>query len=397
LRTQFLAAIFTLTVAAAVMLSVGATAVSAQASDPADESDVTPATAVPGVPGDADDPDVDDEPAADDLPTTDAPPSAQTGPVGGADDEAGDEGDDDASDEPEEGAVDEEELDPVDLVVAECQGIEATIVGTPGNDMLVGTSDRDIIFAGAGNDRIQGGAGDDIICGAGGDDIIDGGAGFDWVVGGAGDDRIRGNSGSDMLLGGPGDDILAGGPNRDVLIGNTGDDFCRGGRGNDRSDLCEETLGVQTLAPRAHAALELLMMERINTLRTSARTFDRPEAVSGPIRSVKRVGLDKDLEAVSEGQAIELIEARDRVGSLSEDLEADIGPDPDRNALGQIVFVACGPIRRAELINQMFFAAIQNPTTFESLIVADFENVGVAIQRGNGCWYTVATFTGNAN
>lgn len=310
------------------------------------------------------------------LPTEPAAPPAQNG----------------ADDESASADVPDVEVD----IVAECQGIEATIVGTDADDVLVGTNERDVIFAGPGDDVIRALGGDDIICGAGGNDTIDGGTGFDWILGGAGADRLRGGAGTDMLRGGPDDDVLAGGPNRDVLIGNTGTDLCIGGQGNDRADRCEETRGVQTLDGRTHAGLELLMTERINLLRTDAGSFAHPDGVTGT-RSAKRVGLDKRLEAISEAQAVALIADGNRDGALSEDLGAALGPNPDRNASGQVVFTACGPYHRADLINQLFFVAIEDGQTFESLIVRDFDKIGVAIVRGNGCWYAIATFEGLAN
>lgn len=342
----------------------------------------------------------------DDLPTEVGPPEVQSGPVGPVDIDLPTEvgppevqsgpTEVDPANESESAAPNRPPL-PAIATGAECEGIEATIVGTAGDDVLIGTDERDVIFAGPGDDIIRGGAGDDIICGAGGNDIINGGSGFDWILGGSGADRLRGDAGSDMLRGGPGDDRLAGGPNRDVLIGNTGTDVCIGGQANDRADRCEETRGVQTLDQRAHAALEVLMTERINLLRTAAPSFEAPSDVSAPARPVKRVGLDKELEAVSESLAVQLIAAKNREGDLSPDLDVALGPDPDRNAAGQIVFVACGPHRRADLVNQLFFVALADGPTFASIIVPDFDDIGLAVVRGNGCWYVVATFAGHAN
>src|SRR4051812_15572614 len=49
--------------------------------------------------------------------------------------------------------------------VLKCRGVPATIVGTPGDDVIQGTSGDDVIVAGAGNDFISGNGGDDLICG----------------------------------------------------------------------------------------------------------------------------------------------------------------------------------------------------------------------------------------
>jgi len=100
---------------------------------------------------------------------------------------------------------------------AKCRGKVATIVGTPGNDMIKGTPGRDII-AGLG--------GNDVILGAGGNDLICGGAGNDRINGGNGNDVILGQRGWDTMLGAAGADQLIGGPGRDVANGQAGRDRC---------------------------------------------------------------------------------------------------------------------------------------------------------------------------
>ena len=87
-------------------------------------------------------------------------------------------------------------------VVPTCDGVPATIVGSPGDDVLFGTGGDDVIFAGDGNDEVSGGGGDDRVCG---------GAGNDQLFGGVGTDRLFGDDGSDVLFGGDGDDRLDGG------------------------------------------------------------------------------------------------------------------------------------------------------------------------------------------
>jgi Ca2+-binding RTX toxin-like protein len=109
-----------------------------------------------------------------------------------------------------------------------CRGLDATLVGTPDDDVLEGTAGRDVIFAGAGDDRIRARAGKDVVCGADGADRIRGGKRRDVLVGGAGPDRLFGGPGRDLLIGGtPG----AGVPNIDS-------DRCVGGRGRDSSEGC---------------------------------------------------------------------------------------------------------------------------------------------------------------
>ena len=88
-----------------------------------------------------------------------------------------------------------------------CDGIRATIVGTPGDDAILGTDAPEVIAGRDGADAIDAGGGDDLVCGGPGADILDGG------------------TGRDLVFGGPGNDVLDG-DIRDVLIGDTGYDRC---------------------------------------------------------------------------------------------------------------------------------------------------------------------------
>lgn len=90
-----------------------------------------------------------------------------------------------------------------------CNGAPATIIGTPGDDLIIGTPGPDVIVGLGGNDRIYGMGGDDIICG---------------------------NEGMDVIFGGSGNDFIDGGPDHDV---------CIGGTGTDMAVNCEMTHGVQ--------------------------------------------------------------------------------------------------------------------------------------------------------
>ncbi len=78
-----------------------------------------------------------------------------------------------------------------------CQGSNATIVGTPGDDRLVGTRRNDVIDGQGGNDSITGKGGNDKLCG---------GPGNDTLLGGTGNDKISGGSGADIVKGGGGKD-----------------------------------------------------------------------------------------------------------------------------------------------------------------------------------------------
>jgi hypothetical protein len=71
-----------------------------------------------------------------------------------------------------------------------CAGLKATIVGTPGPDVLTGTPGRDVIVARGGNDVIRARGGDDIICAGAGDDRIFGGKGLDLAITGGGRDIL---------------------------------------------------------------------------------------------------------------------------------------------------------------------------------------------------------------
>ena len=132
-----------------------------------------------------------------------------------------------------------------------CEGVTATIIGTPGSDLIRGTSGPDVIVRGDKKDLIYGLSGGDRICGDGiddirgngGDDQLFGGANVDVVAGGNGNDFIDGGKPSDALKGGKGldtiegrgeDDLLRGGEKKDIIRGQGGDDDLRGESGNDK-------------------------------------------------------------------------------------------------------------------------------------------------------------------
>ena len=96
-----------------------------------------------------------------------------------------------------------------------CHGLEVTVAGTAGPDVLTGTDGRDVIRGFAGRDTIDGGGGNDVICGGRDKDVVNGGAGNDWLGGGHREDTI---------YGGDGNDVLRGGMRRDRLDGGAGDD-----------------------------------------------------------------------------------------------------------------------------------------------------------------------------
>jgi Ca2+-binding RTX toxin-like protein len=137
-----------------------------------------------------------------------------------------------------------------------CGGDQATIVGTPGDDVIEGTDGRDVILALGGDDLVKGNDGKDKICGSGGKDKLKGGRKADTLKGqGANDklngargrdklegdddnDKLKGGRGKDRLEGGPGRDRLRGGKGRDSLDGGDGEDRCKGGGSKDRAKRC---------------------------------------------------------------------------------------------------------------------------------------------------------------
>ncbi len=136
-----------------------------------------------------------------------------------------------------------------------CDGLAATIVGTPDGETLTGTSSADVIVAREGNDIILGLGGDDVICAGKGNDVVYGGAGFDILFGAQGNDslysadgptaneradsrgaRMFGGADSDKIYGSNKWDRMQGGPGNDQLFGYEGRDWLRAGPGNDAVD-----------------------------------------------------------------------------------------------------------------------------------------------------------------
>ena len=120
-----------------------------------------------------------------------------------------------------------------------CANKPATLIGTPGNDVLAGTKKGDVILALGGDDLIYGNDRNDLICAGPGNDKVFGGPGNDTILGGGGADRLLGGSGDDVLRGQRGPDVLRGGRGSDLLAGGRGIDSCRGGPGRDLLRSCE--------------------------------------------------------------------------------------------------------------------------------------------------------------
>lgn len=79
----------------------------------------------------------------------------------------------------------------------QCNGLEATHVGTNGNDIIRGSHGDDIIVALGGNDIVYGMNGNDVICGGDGNDKLYGNSGDDILIGQEGFDRLDGGRGND--------------------------------------------------------------------------------------------------------------------------------------------------------------------------------------------------------
>jgi hypothetical protein len=119
-----------------------------------------------------------------------------------------------------------------------CEGHEATIVGTNGDDIIWGTAGDDVIVGLDGNDIIRGLEGNDVLCGDNGRDRLFGGFGSDELYGGKKNDILKGDQGADLLFGQPGIDRMFGGPGADYVHGGSGTRdkiFGKGGR-----DTCED-------------------------------------------------------------------------------------------------------------------------------------------------------------
>lgn len=99
-----------------------------------------------------------------------------------------------------------------------------TIIGTPG---------QDLVLAGGGADTVELGAGDDVALGGTGNDLIEGDAGSDLLSGGAGRDTILGGDHEDLIAGGRDDDALYGDRGDDLIVDGLGNDYASGGGGND--------------------------------------------------------------------------------------------------------------------------------------------------------------------
>jgi hypothetical protein len=100
----------------------------------------------------------------------------------------------------------------------QCNGLDATRVGTDKRDTIYGSS------------------GDDVIVGLGGNDVIFGKGGKDVICGGPGNDVLYGNSGNDVLIGEG---------NLDTMDGGEGVDMCDASLDDKRARSCETEFAIQ--------------------------------------------------------------------------------------------------------------------------------------------------------
>ena len=102
--------------------------------------------------------------------------------------------------------------------MSQCNGLDATQIGTNDDDVIQGTSGDDVIISLGGNDIVYGMKGNDVICG------------------GDGNDRLFGNSGNDILIGQEGYDKLDGGKGNDTCDST---DYYSNRHSDDKDNDCE--------------------------------------------------------------------------------------------------------------------------------------------------------------
>lgn len=79
----------------------------------------------------------------------------------------------------------------------QCNGHDATHIGTNGNDIIRGSYGDDVIVSLGGNDIVYGMSGNDVICGGDGNDRLYGNSGNDILIGQEGFDSVNGGKGLD--------------------------------------------------------------------------------------------------------------------------------------------------------------------------------------------------------
>ncbi len=165
---------------------------------------------------------------------------------------------------------------------SKCLGLDATIVGTNGDDVIIGTSGDDVINAGKGNDTIHGNGGNDVLCGGKGTDAIFGGPGDDLIKGGPSPDYLFGNAGDDQLFGNGGNDIIDGGVGVDGCSGQAADHRCE----TAASKAPAERVAVDPLGPDYSPELEAAAIAMVNEIREERGR--EPLTANGQLTEVAR-------------------------------------------------------------------------------------------------------------
>jgi Ca2+-binding RTX toxin-like protein len=136
------------------------------------------------------------------------------------------------------------ELTTTPPIIETCDGLNATIVGTAGDESIPGTPGPDVIDGLGGVDIINALGGNDVLCGGSGNDTILSGPDNDKALGEIGNDLVRGGRGADQVHGAAGADQLFGDAPNDKLTGGTGTDRFDGGSGTDTASKCETRISI---------------------------------------------------------------------------------------------------------------------------------------------------------
>jgi Ca2+-binding RTX toxin-like protein len=152
------------------------------------------------------------------------------------------------------------------------------IAGTSGDDVLMGTSLADVILGEAGNDTLRAVPSADRL--------------GDTLLGGPGNDLLVGSNQTDSLDGGPGNDILRGGADGDLLIGGPGRDVVYGGGGRDliyARDGQRDIVSCGTNRTRIGPEGDIAYVDRIDAVSRDCEYVFRP----GPAPPVRgRISLE---------------------------------------------------------------------------------------------------------
>ena len=222
-----------------------------------------------------------------------------------------------------------------------CNGVEATIVGTPGNDVLTGTPGRDVIVGLAGNDAISGLAGNDLICAGTGADRVQGNLGVDNIFGGPGADVLSGGVGNDRIQGGDGQDLIDGGPGvRDI---------CLGGAKTDKASGCE---GRSSVRP-----VNLLQIDD-PVVRTSLRAINE-------FRANNFSDVAGDLGPVNNASSISPLYITNHHNSIAKDLLDDLRFNGELPAPGEAsrIFRAVTSVNGIGIVQAVCSDVFGRPTT----------------------------------